>query len=190
MALKQDKIDLIIALVKKGGLSNVQISKKVGCSESAVRTTIKKNAVERNEITNLAKDEVQSIIIQNEIQKRKNELNSVEKTIYDAVLLTEVQSKNLALNANHLLLQEIHKDLLRGTKETKVNSGDGVQTIEPIQFEPSDRVHQAKAIQTVTDSLGITDRHAPKTVIENTNAQQTNEAPTIVFQRITKNADS
>lgn len=42
MALSQTKIDLIIALVKKGGMSNVEVSKEVGCSESAVRTTIKK----------------------------------------------------------------------------------------------------------------------------------------------------
>ena len=183
MALSQTKIDLIIALVKKGGMSNVEVSKEVGCSESAVRTTIKKYDVKKNEITDLAKDEVQSIIIQDEIKKRKNELNEVEKTIYDKVLITEVQSQNLALNTNNLLLEKIHNNIESGTKQVSVKvkeyskDGGSSESLEVVDIEHSslDFEKLAKAIQTTTDNLGITQRHAPKIAIDNTNAQDNSQ---------------
>ena len=37
-----------------------------------------------------------------------------------------------------------------------------MQNIEPVRQDSSDRVNQARAIQMVTDSLGLTDRHAPR----------------------------
>ena len=182
MALSKEQKELIIALVKKGGLSNVQISKKVGCSESAVRTTIKKYGVVRNEITDLAKTEVQSILIQNEIKTRKNELTSKERDIYDRVLLEEAQSKNLALNANHLLLEKIYESLEDGTKDEKIQVGAGIQQIEPIRHNSTDFNQFASAIQKATDSLGITNRHAPKTEINNTNATQNNNSLKVEFK--------
>lgn len=174
MALKKEQIEHIVALVKKGGLSNVAISKEVGCSESAVRTTIKKNNVIKNEIADLAKDEVQSIIMQDEIKTRKNELTNKERDMYDKVLITEIQSQNLALNANHLLLKKIHENIDNGKKLEKINVGDGVQHFEEVEHGSSDFVNHAKAIQTVTDSLGITKRHANQLINVNTqtNVQQ------------------
>ena len=174
MALSKEQKELIIALVKKGDLSNVKIAQQVGCSESAVRTTIKKNGTVKNEIKDLAKDEVQSIIIQNGIKTRKNELTSKERDMYDKVLITEAQSQNLALNANHLLLEKIYNSLEDGTKDEKVSVVSGMQNIEPVRHNATDFNQFANAIQKTTDSLGITQRHAPKTTIENTNAQQNN----------------
>ena len=192
MALSKEKIELIIALVKKGGLSNVAISKEVGCSESAVRTTIKNHDVKKNEITDLAKEEVQSIIIQDEIKKRKNELNEVEKTIYDEVLLTEVQSHNLALNTNHLLLQKINNNIESGKKQvvmkvkeySKENgSSESLDSID-IEHDSSDFLNLAKAIQTTTDNLGITQRHAPK---QDINVAQQNNTETKRVQIVRRN---
>lgn len=174
MALSKEKISLAIALLKKGGMSNIAISKKVGCSESAIRTIAKKHGVKKNEITSLAKEEVDTIIKQNEIKTRKNELSELEKTIYDEVLITEVQSRNLSLNANHLLLQKIYLAIEDGTKLEKINVGDGVQNFEPVGHGSGDHLNYAKAIQAVTDNLGITSRHAPKIEVNNQNNQQTN----------------
>lgn len=186
MALKKEQIELIIALVKKGSLSNVEISKKANCSESAVRTTIKKYGVKKNEITDLAKSEVQSILIQNEIKTRKNELTRKERDIYDRVLLEEAQSKNLALNANHMLLEKIYNSLEDGTKDEKINVGAGVQQIEPVRHNATDFNQFASAIQKTTDNLGITDRHAPKIDINNTNAQQNIMTPNEITKAISE----
>ena len=157
----------------EAGKSLTDIEKTTGISKGQISKKSKKEEWQKETLKDLAKREVHTTIVQKEIEKEKETLSATQMKHYNEVLLTEMQSGNLALNANHLLLQEIHKDLERGTKETKVNMGEGMQRLEPMQFEPSDRVHQAKAIQTVTDSLGITDRHAPKQDIS-LNAQQNN----------------
>jgi len=107
VALSEEQVELIIALVKKGDLSNVAISKQVCCSESAVRTTIKKSGAIKNEIKDLAKEEVQSIIIQNEIKTRKNELTRKERDIYNDVFIDLKTSlgvfNNSTLDNQHLI---------------------------------------------------------------------------------------
>lgn len=172
MALSETQINLITALVKKGDLSNRQIAKEIGCSESAVRTWIRKNGVEKNALRNLAKEEISNIINAKEIEEKKNALSPIEKTHYTHVLLEEAQANNLYLNVNQKILSTIMDALENGTKDMKINSGDGMQTIQPMRHEPSDLVALARAAQTATDSLGITQRHAPKS--ENNVAVQNN----------------
>ena len=53
--------------------------------------------------------------------------------------------------------------------------------------EASDINSLAKGMQTITDTLGISQRHAPKSDVNLVNAQQNNENTQIVFKRIGSN---
>lgn len=48
MALSRDKIDLMIALVKKGDMSNRAIALEVGCGNKAVGQIIRRNNIDTN----------------------------------------------------------------------------------------------------------------------------------------------
>jgi len=183
MALSKPKQKKLEILVSKGGMSDRAIAKEIGCDPKTVRNYIEKLSLEKSSLSSLAKAEIENIIIGNEIEEKKSSLSPHQKSAYSEVLITEAQSKNLSMNANHLLLEKIYEDIEDGTKDTKVNVGEGVQNIKPIRYEPSDRVHQAKAIQVITDSLGITDRFAPKQDIQ-VNQQQNNIDNEITITRI------
>jgi hypothetical protein len=189
VALSLEQKEQIRILVKsdykteanQAGLSNRAIAKQVGCSESAVRTLIKNESLEKNAINALAKREVQNIINTKEIENEKNALKNAEKNAYDKVLLNEVQSLNLALNTNHLLLQKIHENIEAGTKQVVKTEAHGVgmsqATIIDVEHDATDLLNYAKATQTVTDSLGVTNRHASTSATQvnvNTSVQQNN----------------
>ena len=128
MALKPDQIESIVALVKAGKLSNVKIAEEVGCSESAVRTTIKKYGVQKNEINELAKIEVQSIIIQNEIKTRKNELTRKERDQYNDSFLEEYDAAkalgmfNNSTVDNQMLIDQAQNEVLRYINEDRAEA--------------------------------------------------------------------
>jgi len=140
------------------------IESETGISKGQVSKKSKQENWQKETLKDLAKREVHTIIKQKEIQKEKETLTIIERKHYDDVFLTEVQSANLALNANQELLLKIHDDIKNGMKVEKINVGDGIQQFEPVAHGSSDHVNHAKAIQTVTDSLGITERHAPRAV--------------------------
>lgn len=127
MALSKDQREQITALFKKGGLSNVKIAKEVGCSESAVRVLVKKLGAEKNEITNLAKQEITNTIIANEINEKKNEFNDAEKRAYQEVFTSMSEGLNLFNNSavkNQSLLNHAQDAILESAKE-KDGSIDG-----------------------------------------------------------------
>lgn len=107
MALRLDQKEIIRILVKSdyydavhnpSGLSNRAIAKEANCSESAVRTLIRKEGLEKNAINALAKTEAQTIIIQDEIKERKNAFSDAEKNAYQGVLDTAKQTIEIASN--------------------------------------------------------------------------------------------
>lgn len=192
MALSKDQITHIIALAKIGDLSNIAIGKEVGCGESAVRTTLKKNNVKKNELKELAQAEVQNIIIENEIKTRKNELNEFEKNEYDKLLLTEAQSSNLVMNAAQLLVNKMTDSIKKGSTQrvlkTKVYDGEGkVIGEEPFPVDvphgANDHKSYAEALDKVSVTLGINNRFSTSPqvaiqnnqTIENNNTQMTKE---------------
>lgn len=99
MALSSKQQEQINVLVKKGGLSNRAIAKEVNCSESAVRTYIKKNGIEKNAIKDLAEREITNTIIGEKINAEKNALNNAEKKAYQEVLFTMQEGLNLFNNS-------------------------------------------------------------------------------------------
>ena len=182
MALSTDQTQAIDLLIKKGGMSNRKIAKEVGCSESAVRQYIAKSGVQKNALRDLARDDVDNIIKKQEIGRQKNALSAHEKTHYDMLLLEEAQSRNLAFNVNQKILLNIMGALEDGTKDVKINSGDGMQVIQPMRHEPSDYLALSRAAQTATDSLGITNRHAPKQDITAISGVQTQAVKYVGFK--------
>jgi len=158
------------------GQSLTVIESTTGISKGQISKKSKKENWKKETLKDLATREVHTIIKQNEIEKEKETLNATQRKHYDKLLLTEVRSRNLALNANHELLIKIHSDIKDGTKLEKINAGDGVQHFETVAHGSSDHLTHAKAIQTITDNLGITQRHSNSQVTVNTqnNLQQNN----------------
>lgn len=121
MALSDEQVQNIIALVKVGGKSNVQIGKEVGCGESAVRTTVKKYNVIKNEIKDLALLEVHTIVkedevkkTRNEIKTRKNDLSIKEQNVYNDVFIdlkTSLGIFNDATTQNQYLVNQIQASI-------------------------------------------------------------------------------
>ena len=81
------------------GKSNRAIAKEAECSESAVRTFIKKlieEGVEKNALNALAEREVHTTIIQDEINEKKSALTNAEKNAYNEVFNTKKKTIDIA----------------------------------------------------------------------------------------------
>jgi len=116
MALNQSQKEEIVALFKQGNLSNIKIGQIVGCSESAVRTTVKNAGAIKNELTELAHDEIANTIKGNEIKTRKNELTRKEREIYDETFIslsTHLNLFNSAVINNQLLVNRAHNEIIK-----------------------------------------------------------------------------
>ena len=162
MALSNDQIEVITILVQKGDMSNRAIAKEAGCSESAVRTAIKKHDIKRNALKDLAQKEVQNTIIANEIKTQKNALSDAEKNAYTELLLEESQNKNLLMNTAQKLLMKVSDSIEDGKKLEKVNVGLGMQELVEVGHGSSDHLNHAKTIDQIAITLKEADRHAPK----------------------------
>lgn len=171
MALSESQIENIVILIKKGGMSNRAIAKEVGCSESAVRTWIKKTGAEKNALKDLATREIENIINGVEIKNAKNALSDAEKNAYTELLLEEAQNKNLVMNASQLLITKVIDKLNDGTKLEKVAVGNGIQQLETVGLGSSDYKNYADTIDKASVTMGVNERHAPK---QNINLAQQN----------------
>ena len=169
MALTKQQKETLDILCAKGGMSNRAIAREVGCSEKTVRKHIDSMDMEKSALSALADEEIDNIIMRKEIDRKKSALNPHVKSAYDELLLTRMQAENLQTNLNTSIMAKLLAMLEEGTKETKINAGDGVQQIEPIKYDPSDVLALAKAAQTASDSLGITQRGPHSAVQVNNN---------------------
>ena len=183
MALSDQQREKIESMLAVGGISKRKIAKEVGCSEKTVRNVESEMELENSALSALADLEKDNIIMGKAIEKKKSALSPHLKSAYDELLLTKLQAENLALNVNNALLMKLYDMIEDGTKDEKLNVGDGMQSIEPIRYAPSDMAHIAKAAQIATDSLGITERHA-KTQIGIQNNTDGQRAKIVRFDEI------
>jgi len=107
VAVKSDYYD---AVNNPNGMSNRKIASKAGCSESAVRTLIRKEGLEKNAINALAKADAHTTIIQEEIGIQKNALNNAEKNAYDAVFKDAKQTIQIATDFQTIIQQRQKMD--------------------------------------------------------------------------------
>lgn len=156
MALSNKQQEQINVLVKKGNLSNRAIAKDVGCSESAVRTYIKKNDVKKNAITELAEREITNTIIADEINAEKTQLNNAEKKAYNEVLVDMRIARNIFDNST------MDNQALVNKAQTKIK-----QIVEVNEDAILDNLPNLMAIGKMTETnrkqlLGTTETHKPK----------------------------
>ena len=107
VAVKSNYYD---AVNNPNGMSNRTIAKKAGCSESAVRTLIRKEDLEKNAINALAKVDAHTTIIQEEIGIQKHALNNAEKNAYDAVFKDAKQTIQIASDFQSIIQQRQKMD--------------------------------------------------------------------------------
>lgn len=92
-------------------------------------------------------------------------LNAAQEEIYNKGLVTNATQLNLVRMTEHISVNK---------KLEKVNVGDGIQQFEEVGLGSGDYLNIQNAIDRASLTLKINDRHAPKTDINLTNAQQNN----------------
>jgi len=166
MALSEEQIALIKLHVKEGKLSNVKIGEAVGCKEATVRRIVKKYGLKKDEINELAKAEIENIIIQDKIKTRKDELSTIERRSYDEALLEVAVSRNLVLGITQKLLLKVGNHIDGGTKQVLKSEGMGDGVSKQVEYEidhdPKDLKDLTDAVDKLSVTLGVNPRHAPK----------------------------
>lgn len=204
MAYSQEQWDRAKALFEQG-LSLYEIHLETEIDRSTISRKAKKDNWTKSKTQQLKSDII-------EIEKQKSTLDAkinstvenlatlsdFEITILDQQIQSETGIKslifstaNLALIRNNQLLTKNKKTVL--TKEVIYNNeGKPLKAImTPIEMElnPTDIKEIIEGTDKASITLGVNQRHS-NTVINNANAQQTVEAPTIVFQRIENSTNS
>lgn len=107
-------------------------------------------------------------------------LEDYEVEILGELIEDETKIKSLLTNATVLNLVRINQALKDNTKVEKIGIGEGMQTFQEVNLGSSDFKQLQEAIDKASITLGVNQRHAPKTDIKVTQGQQTNiEAPEI-----------
>lgn len=100
-------------------------------------------------------------------------LNAAQEEIYNKQLVTNATQLNLIRMTEHISVNK---------KLEKISVGDGVQQFEEVGLGSSDYLNIQNAIDKASLTLGVNQRHAPKSDVNLTNAQQ-NVTPTIILKR-------
>lgn len=195
MAIKKELWDRARALFEIGkslgdiqddtGIPKSTVSKKAKKEgwEKGKNQPLKDALVEHEEKKATLKEEKSTLV------EKASKLSDFEITILEEVVEDETAKKNLVASTATMALIRSNQQLTRGKKTamTKVKTYDSKgnvngETIElfEIELEPRDLKDHVELIDKASVTLKVNDRHAPKTTINNNNAQQTNiEAPEI-----------
>lgn len=172
MAFDKEIWDKAKALFMKGD-SLSKIAKATGISRGAIGKKSQAESWEKETITTLAKAEVDTIIKQEDIRRQKETLSPIERDTYDKVFVAvynEAQARDEFECFNMEIMQASRAMLKTGTKDIRVNAGDGMQRVEPVRLDPNDMATLAKAGQTASDSLGFSQRHSAQVTAIQVNA--------------------
>ena len=133
-----------------------EIAKETGINKSTISKKSKSESWDKfNEKSTLVLSEVDTIVKQNEINQQKSTLNQQELNFHNIEVANKLRRSNLVFGNAEKLASKIDK------------LSDEVD-------EPQDIRHLVEANHKIGQSLGVIEQFAPKTVIENTNAQQNN----------------
>lgn len=171
--LTEEKKTLLIADYKTNQFSQRELAKKYVVSVGTV-SKLTKNLLPENEHVHNA----QVTVLLASAVLSPEEMNAIMNTAKD-----EVYNKNLAVNASQLNLIRMTEHLTSNKKLEKINVGDGIQKFEEVGLGSGDYKNLQDGIDKATITLGINQRHS-NTTINNTNAQQSNEATQIVFNPV------
>ena len=102
----------------------------------------------------------------------KSHLSDIEMNAILNTAQEEVFNMGLVTNASQLNLVQMTKHLNENKKLEKIGVGAGIQSMEEVGLGSSDYLNIQNAIDKAAITLKVADRHAPKTIIENSNNQQ------------------
>jgi hypothetical protein len=173
--LTDDQLNIIRAAIGKGD-STYRAAEQAGCSESAARKAAKTHGFVKNALKTLVHEELDTIIIEDEVKERKsaikrtkNALSAHERDVYDRLFLEEAQARNLTFNVAQEIQIGLYDMLKSGTRDEKVNKGDGVQVVEPVRLSPKDYRDAAEANDKSAQTQGIVDRPGTKVAVQQNN---------------------
>ena len=128
MALTEYQKDVIRSEIGIG-TSNREAARKAGCGESAVRVLIKKEGIEKNAINALAEKQVQTTIIQDELDEAKSALGKAQRNALENAVVDLKQQMNIFNNATvkHQKIINTAADLIGELAE-----GDRTKAIEQL----------------------------------------------------------
>lgn len=176
MAISQTQWDKAKTLFE-AGLSLSQIADKTGIDKSTISKKAKFNSWQSGEHSDY-------IEAKKKIVEKKSTLPVEKINTLDEIADEQIRRQSLIFGNAELLANQIPQ-LLQNTIVDEIDRETGEIT-QKQSITPSDLKILAEANDRIAITLKVADRHAPKTEIVNTNAQQNNESKTIVFQRISK----
>ncbi len=166
MAKLTDKDELnLIADWKTGRYSQRDLADKYVCSKGKVSQLTQ--GIEKSKNGQLVDAQVSLL-------SAKAHLSDEEMTAIMTTAQNEVFNNGLISNATQLNLVQMTKHLSENKKLEKVSVGNGVQNLEEVGLGSNDYLNIQNAIDKAAITLRVADRHAPKTEINNTNANQVN----------------
>ena len=108
----------------------------------------------------------------------KSKLNNQSESLvkaFDDKVNEQLRRQGLVFNATEKLLKKIDYAMENHKPVEKVNIGEGIQRLVPVEYGANDYKNFADAIDKASLTLGVNQRHSNSQVnIQNTNAQQTN----------------
>lgn len=137
---------------------------------SATVNKIFKTIREDEFLTNEVKDEIAI----------KSKLNTQSESLvkaFDDKVNEQLRRQGLVFNATEKLLKKIDYAMENHKPVEKVNIGEGIQRLVPVEYGANDYKNFADAIDKASITLGVNQRHS-NTVINNANLQE-NENKTI-----------
>jgi len=171
----------------EAGKSLAFISEKTGIGRSSISEKAKKDEWQKHKTEQL-KDDIVAIEVQNRTIKEKKRtvseqlatLADYEVEILSELVESEAHIKSLLLSTTALNIIRVNEDLKLNMKSEKINVGGGIQQLEPVKLSSADYKNHQDTLDKASITLGINQRHAPKTDVNITQGQQNNNPPEIV----------
>ena len=164
---------LLIADYHTNKYSQRELAKKYDTSIGTVNNLTKEITPQNEHLVN-----AQVAIISAKAILPVEHLNAILNTAQD-----EIYNKGLVTNASQLNLIRTTQYLANNKKLEKISVGDGIQQFEEVGLGADDFKQCQEAIDKASITLKVNERHAPKTDIALTNAQQNNEQTIIQIVR-------
>jgi len=173
----RQKVNLI-AKWKTGQYEKVQLAKTYKVSESYVRKVIGK-------IEPLNSDIVEASLILEKAKKCDNsaiEVNEINKAVEYRLKKEYADDKKRVrvYDTSFEILDTINGILKKGTIEEKINKGDGLQQFEPRELNADDALKMANAVDKISQTTNVNERHAKSSVEVNTQNNQQNNIELVI----------
>lgn len=166
--LSDEQKEQFVADWKTGHWSQNQLAKNYNVSPATANKLCK--GVEQNnaEIVN-----TQTRINTELADKNEYEVNSIHNAVSE-----KTRRANLVYGTAERLVKKIDNTISNGKRLEKVNAGDGVQQLIPVDFNASDLKNFADAIDRTAVTLEVAPRHSngAQVAIQNNNKQFLSES--------------